>query len=171
MSDYKIISKKKFGFKEQMYAGDKGEALFKKAYKKVEKPIKTDGRKFDFYVNETETAEIKTDTYSMSKTKNFFMERFSSTQSKKPGGPWRAAEDDVDYFIYLFISDNVFYWFEPKALSKFLDDYIKSEKPIFIRNKGWETEGYKVKREDIAHLCSRKDVFDGKKLISCEEKS
>jgi len=66
---------KVFNFKDQMRIGDIGEADFIKIYEKLE-PIKSlKNRKIDFTLNNGKTIELKTDSYSMEKTPNFFMEK------------------------------------------------------------------------------------------------
>ena len=67
--------------------------------------------------------ELKTDTYLMEDTENFFMETESHG---KPGGPWRALGDGIDFFVYYYIKNNSFFWFHPKSLCKKLDKLIRS---------------------------------------------
>ena len=99
-----------FTFTQQLKTGNKGEKLLKDAF-----PFhleKSKDLKYDFYCPDTnQTIELKTDTYRLAKTENFFMERLSDIDSRKPGGPWRALQDNVDVFIYMFINDNTYYQF------------------------------------------------------------
>lgn len=148
---------KAFGFREQLAVGDKGEAWFLANYpRRLEK---LDGRKADFRVaSSLERLELKTDSYSLEKTPNFFFERFSDRDKKTPGGPWRAKQDKVDIFCYLFIASGT--WFEFRdipALVKHLDAWLKAEKPKpkTIPNRGWVTEGYAVPRNSVSGLYIR----------------
>lgn len=140
---------KTFDFKKQLTVGAKGEDLFLSLYPEVKK---ADGIKFDF-TWKNKTIELKTDTYSMEDTPNFFMEHLSDAKNAaKLGGPWRALNDGVDYFVYLYQKQKKCFWFKPAPLVKFLDEHIKTLGYKVIRNKGWSTRGYCVKREDISHL-------------------
>ena len=144
---------KTFDFQKQLKVGAKGEELFLSLYPNV---TKTDGIKHDFEWN-GKTIELKTDTYSMEDTPNFFMEHISDVKSMdspktKMGGPWRALEDGVDYFVYMFSKQKKCFWFRPKDLVKFLDEHIKTLGYKVIRNKGWTSRGYAVAREKVSHL-------------------
>ncbi len=141
-----------FKFKDQLSVGGSGEALFLSLHPWLNK---ADGIKFDFERN-GKTIELKTDTYSMKRTPNFFMERFSDTDRGTNGGPWRAAYDDVTYFVYMYQVEKVCYWFDSKELVRFLDEYCKSKRLVEIPNKSWMTTGYLVPRLDVEHLVLKK---------------
>ena len=140
-------------FKAQLKVGDRGEELFLERY-----PRKIEiypGREYDFTVKSSrETIELKTDSYNMKKSDNFFFERYSDVTKKNPGGPWRAKKDKVDIFCYYFVRHNLWYEFRDiPELVKRLDKLTKQQSLIFIKNKGWTTGGYKVKRSDVEDLC------------------
>ena len=137
-----------FNFKDQHAVGNAGEALFKAIYPRV---TQTDGILFDFECG-GKGIEVKTDSYSMNDTGNFFMEAVGSTGNGKLGGPWRAAKDNVEFFVYLYIKQKKFFWFRSKELAKFLDDYCKNLNPLSIDNGTWVTLGYLVPRKDVQHL-------------------
>jgi hypothetical protein len=137
-----------FDFKEQLDIGAEGERVFHSLYPKLNK---ADGIKFDFELN-GHTVELKTDTYSMDRTPNFFMENVSDIDSGKIGGPWRAAQDNVDFFVYMFIQQKKCFWFRSKPLVQFLDEYCKDLYLVKIPNKGWTATGYKVPRYAVEHL-------------------
>jgi len=142
-----------FDFKQQHAVGASGEKLFLLNY---QGSTQGDGRKVDL-VFEGETVELKTDSYSMDDTANFFMERYSDVDTLKEGGPWRAV--DCDWFVYLFINQKTFFWFRPKELCAFLDEYTKDKKPKMIPNKGWTTVGFTVPRKLCEPFCARQDTF------------
>lgn len=148
-----------------MRIGDIGEADFIKAYEKLEPTKDPKNRKIDFFLNNGKTVELKTDSYDMDKTPNMFME-YETVTSKKTilGGPWRSKEHEVDFFVYYYMKNKVFFWFEPIDLCKTLDKYIKSEKvkPIAIQNrsstndgKGFKSFGYKIPREALVKVLLR----------------
>lgn len=138
---------KVFNFKEQLEAGNSGERMFL-LYYGPRTPVKSVADlAFDFTIDGDKKLELKTDTYSMTKTNNFFMERFGSVKTMKSGGPWRAKEDKLDFFVYCFEKEKTFFWFEPESLCKILDEFIKKSSYVEIRNSGWTTRGYKVPRE------------------------
>lgn len=153
-----------FSFEEQLEAGNQGETIFLEAYNKFG-VTKADGRIFDFKIGD-KTIELKTDTYELSKTPNFFMEYYSDTKNQKMGGPFRANNDNVDYFVYFFINGGIFYWFQAKPLAQHLNEYILDKSYILVQNRNWTTLGYKIKRSQIKHLCLRKDKYVEKKLTN-----
>lgn len=145
-----------FTFKKQLGVGSTGENMFLEYYK--DDASKADGRIFDL-TYKGKTVELKTDTYSMEKTTNFFMERYGSIEDGKEGGPWRAANDKVDYFVYFFIADKTFFWFESAPLVKFLNEHIKTMRGKTVPNRGYSSLGYAVNREDVKHLLIKQDKF------------
>ena len=88
----------------------------------------------------------------MTETPNFFMEHLSDIKSGKLGGPWRALQDNVDYFVYMYLAERKCFWFKPKPLVEFLNTYIKTKSYKVIRNRGWSSHGYTVPRESVEHL-------------------
>jgi hypothetical protein len=145
------MSKKPFDFKEQIAIGDVGQRLFIQHY---HTPIVQFGpHKADFKrLSDGKLVELKTDSYDMGKTENFFIERFSSFNTKSPGGPWQSKEKRVPIFCYFFIKNGVYFEFDTKELVKFLDPIAEKAGLIFIPNKGWTTAGFKVPREKLKHL-------------------
>lgn len=139
---------KTFDFKEQLKIGDRGEKIFLELYPDAKKE---DTKKYDFSFR-GKTVELKTDTYKMEDTPNLFMEHIADIKTGKMGGPWRALGDEVDYFVYMYLNEKVCYWFEPKPLVEFLEEYIKTVGYKTIRNKAWTSRGYTVPREKIEHL-------------------
>ena len=140
---------KTFDFKKQLKVGARGEELFLSLYPQI---TKADGIKYDFTMGD-KTIELKTDTYSMDKTPNMFMEHLSDTKNtEKVGGPWRALNDGVTYFAYMYIEQKQVFWFHPKELVDFMNEYIKQASYKVIRNKGWTSIGYAVPREKLKHL-------------------
>ena len=87
------------------------------------------------------------------------MERYGSVEDSKVGGPWRAAQDNVDYFVYFFLSNKTFFWFEPKPLVQFLDEYTRNMRGKTVANRGYSSLGYAVPRDACDHLLIRKDKF------------
>jgi hypothetical protein len=146
-------NEKEYDFEKQKKVGDRGEKMFLTYYPECEKG---DGIIADFYFDK-QKVELKTDTWKMSETENFFMERFSDTKTEKLGGPFRAAAEGAEWFVYLYIKDKVFYWFRVSTLVPFLENYIKTLKYKTVRNKAWITTGYAVPRAAIEHLAERKD--------------
>jgi hypothetical protein len=137
-----------FKFNDQLSVGGSGEELFLSLHPWLNK---ADGIKFDFE-RDGKTVELKTDTYSMKSTKNFFMERYSDTDRGTPGGPWRAAKDNVSYFVYMYLPQRTCFWFDSKQLVSFLDEYCKDQRLVEIPNKTWLTTGFLVPRTAVKHL-------------------
>lgn len=144
---------RQFGFKEQLEVGQNGENIFVERY-----PYKLTvhpGRDGDFIDSKGRKIELKTDTYCMSKTPNFFIERYSDVHKKSPGSLWQAHEHGCDIFVYMFIKNNTYFIIKdiPAAL-QILDDYYESNPSlVYVKNRGWVTGGLKVPRELL------KDVY------------
>ena len=153
---------KTWNFKVQLELGDRGEQLFLERYpRKIEIHP---GREWDFTVKSSrEKIELKTDSYNIDKSKNFFLERYSDINRKTPGGPWRAHKDKIDIFCYYFVRHNIWFEFrELPALIERLDDLTKKKGLVYIKNRGWTTGGYKVKRSDLEEFYTVWE-FDPKK--------
>ena len=149
-----------FSFEEQLKVGDRGEALFLKNYPAELEIFK--GREYDFICKKTkDKIEIKSDTYDINKTEFFFFERYSDVHKETPGGPWRTYKDKVDRFCYVFVNNNKCFEFaDVKSLIKRLEWLTKKMGLVYIKNRGWTTAGYKIKREDVRDLYSEWDWDD-----------
>lgn len=149
---------KTFGWEEQLDIGHSGEQLLLHGYH--EPLVFASVLTYDFRgVTDGRKIELKTDTFSMSETPNFFMERWSRDDEKRhPGGPWRARRSRVDTFVYLFIRDGIYFEFRDiKALCSKLDEWIDATgaKERRIRNKHFVTVGYTVPRDILLDLCKQ----------------
>lgn len=136
-------------FGKSLAVGKRGEALLLAAWPELI-PI-PGGRKGDFTLDGVKV-ELKTDSYKLDKTENFFIERWSDVDKKKPGGPWQSKEHEAVIFVYFYSSDMVAYIFNTVKLVKALEGIIKGLKPVNIPNIAWTTVGYKVPREALKHL-------------------
>lgn len=147
------MSKGSWDFKEQLKVGDRGEELFLENYPK--KLTIYPGKEYDFTCESGAKIELKTDTYNINKTENFFLERFSDLERETPGGPWRAANDGIDIFCYMFVRHNIWFQFEDvPALVQRVDEILEGRKGglVYIKNRGWVTAGHKIKRVDLEDL-------------------
>lgn len=151
------MSKKVFDFKTQMAIGDIGESHFCSRYAFLT-PKKSEERAIDFHLSDGKSVELKTDDYPIEATANFFME---ITSHGKLGGPYRAHQDNIDFFVYYFLKNQTFFWFDTKTLCPKLDELIKSNrfKIKIIKNKGWSAEGYAIPRAELESVLLKKDVF------------
>lgn len=147
-----------FGFKNSRNIGTIGENLFVKSYPKLN-PQKSKNSKYDFKLKDGTTTELKTDTYSMDDVENFFMEALSNIKTETLGGPWQAYKNKIDHFVYLFLADKTFFWFEPKSLCAELNKLIKDLKPVKILNKRYETLGYKISRIALKKIIIKEEAF------------
>lgn len=152
------MNKKPFSFQKQLKFGKNGESLFCEYYHK-ENAKNVNCREFDCYINGNEKCEIKTDSYSMDKTENMFIEKIGNDQNNKPGGPFLSVLHDIKYFVYYYINDNTFFWFKPQDLVDYIDKNMHKLKEKKIFNYGYSSIGYLIKRDDISHLIIRKDKF------------
>ena len=149
-----------FDFKEQMVVGDVGEKDFVRCYPNLT-PQKSKNLAWDFNLNTGMTVELKTDDYPMSKTPNFFMETVSDTKSGKLGGPFRAFDDGVNFFVYYFLRDKTFFWFETDKLHAKLKELIETGQfPLkSVQNRNWVTQGYAIPRKLLESIIHHQDYF------------
>lgn len=150
---------KVFGFQKQLKQGEKGEQYFIKCYHNLS-PRKSSAREVDIFINENEKVELKSDSYPESETENFFMELVGSTKTGKLGGPHLSVQNNVDFFVYHYTVDKTFYWFDPRALVKFIDENGHEFQKREIMNRGWSSLGLLIPREKISHLLIKKDKFE-----------
>jgi hypothetical protein len=140
-----------FSFQKQLQVGSLGEDLLIRYYHMP--IIKSQDRKYDFLcVHTGHKIELKTDSYDITRTPFFFFERYSNSQKETPGGPWRAVQDRVPIFVYMFVKNNRYFVFKDmkKLLKKIDRDADKGIiQPVLIRNKGWVTSGFKIDRMSI----------------------
>jgi hypothetical protein len=140
-----------FSFNKQLNTGNLGESLFYQAH--CGTLNRTDGRKNDFQVKETgEGLELKTDTYSMAKTPNFFIEHISNESKGSPGGPWQSLANGTPNFVYFFVSDLTCFQFKTDELCARLDLIIPTLKPVRVENPKYTTIGYRVPRDTLADI-------------------
>lgn len=148
----KPAEKKVWSFQEQLVVGDRGQELFQEYYPK--KITVYPGHDGDFVeVSSGKKIELKTDTYNMHKTANFFIERWSSLYEEKPGSLWQAYGHGCEIFCYMFVRHNTWFQFNdiPAALDK-LEKMTATKGYIFIKNRSWITAGYKIPREALSDL-------------------
>ena len=120
------MADKVFNFNDQRRIGDIGESDFVRVYKKLKPKKSKTNFQIDFTLSNGKTVELKTDSYDMEKTPNFFMEQKTiSEKSSNLGGPWRAKDHKIDYFVYYFLKNKVFFWYDPIPLCEFLDKFVK----------------------------------------------
>lgn len=153
-----MTQSKKWDMKTQLGVGAKGEKLLLKHWPEpVQKHPVFKGP--DFIDMHDKVIELKTDTYEMENTPNFFIERWSDLEKKKLGGPWQAYEKGVHIFVYLFIKNKTWFIFrDMPALIARLDKLTESAYGINIPNKGWTTQGYRVKRSDLQDLYTQEKL-------------
>jgi hypothetical protein len=132
-------------FKKSLGVGALGELLFQQSNPSLER---LDGYHGDFIDKKTgEKTELKTDTYAMAATPNFFMELYSDKHKLKEGGPWQARGHECTYYSYFYIQDLTLFTFKVNELIIKLEELRPSLKKMDIPNKAWITQGLLVPRE------------------------
>ncbi len=112
-----------------------------------------DGRKSDFIdIRTRRRVELKTDSYDMNNTGNFFIEQWSDVDKMKPGGPQQALLHNSELWVYLFIQNKTYFVFETQELVDFMKENAHKYPLVTINNRSWTTVGLKVPRADVAHL-------------------
>lgn len=145
---------KVFDFRKQLKFGQEAEELFQKYYPRRLEPAKD--LTYDFLISSSrQKLELKTDSYNMLKTGNFFMERFSDVRKRSPGGPWRSVKDKIDIFCYLFSQNRT--WFEFRKIPELVEELnilTKDTQMTYVKNRTWVTGGFLVPREKLLNLCT-----------------
>lgn len=150
----------KFDFREQLQVGQQGEQDFLEHY--PEELTIHPGYDGDFILPCGGKLELKTDTYSMAKTSNFFIERWSDFHRKKPGFVWQAREHGCTRLCYYFVRDSTYFEFRDlEALQKRLEELTEGMSYIMVKNKGWLTVGYKVPRAALEDLYEEWEIQEG----------
>ncbi len=144
-------------FQSSLALGQIGETLYYQSHEgKLEK---LDGFQSDFKMVETGTlVELKTDYYAMSKTPNFFIERYSNLEKQTPGGPYQAITHGSTMFVYFYVRDLTFYQFETSNLIEAFYRILPTLKPTEVRNSTYITQGYLVPRVML------KDIYQERKI-------
>lgn len=139
-------------FKNSLAIGKAGEATFIALAAAVGIDlVGTDGRKGDTIGPGGHKWEIKTDSYDMLKTGNFFIETWSDLDNLKPGGPTQALLHDCKYFAYYFSLNKQAFVFDTADLCLQLQN-VPLGRPRYIKNARWTTVGYAVPRSLLKHL-------------------
>jgi hypothetical protein len=144
-----------FGFATQLKIGDSGESAFMKCYPEL-KPRNAETRDYDIIIRKNESVELKSDTYP---PKNLFIERYGNISTKADGSIWKCSKLDIDWFVYYFIKERLFLWFEPNKLMNFIDKNLFMFENRTIRNKTYSALGYIIPKEKIQKFIIREDKF------------
>lgn len=141
-----------FSFETQLKLGNEGEQIFFDKYKDYfEKNNSQNVMAPDFINKKTGAlAEIKFDNSTRAARdsnklqKNFFVEMFSNSREMTLGGPFRAVEEGVDYYVYMFKEPFRIFIFDAVKFKNKAARIINEEnyKPKPVKNKTWYTSGY-----------------------------
>ena len=140
-----------FYFDKSLKVGKEGEDRFFNHFSG--RLIKADGLKYDFVTVDGLTLELKSDSYDMEKTENFFFERYSDFERKTPGGIWQSKSNEVDLFVYYFPQNDYFYCGNVNDIVESVETLQLDEKDLLkIPNKSWTTAGWKIKRDLLTEV-------------------
>lgn len=139
----------KADFRKDLAKGHSGEIAFLERCNHQLK--RTDGRKGDFELDNGDILELKADSYDHALTPNLFLELIS--YGDKVGGPAQAKAHGCKYFAYFFVNSGHLYLFKTNQLVAWLDKHQHKYGRVFIKNKGYTTQGIKVRKIDVMHLC------------------
>lgn len=137
-------------FQTSLAKGKAGEALILKLWPEL---MATDGRKGDFLLGADKLkVEVKSDSYGLHGSPNFFFERYSNASKGSPGGPWQALAHGCNLFVYFYPSDRVAFIFDTVIVVNLLNQLITSLQPVEVQNRGYTTIGFKVPRSELEGL-------------------
>lgn len=136
-------------FYSDLARGKAGEQLL--AEKFPELLIQLHGTGPDFRILGSQThLELKTDSYDMQKTPNFFME--TESRPGHLGGPFQALAKGSKYFIYYYVQNDKYFIFDTAQLVDFLRQRIGQYEERAIENRNYLTKGILVPRKDLEAL-------------------
>lgn len=142
-------------FQSSLKAGQAGEELFHSLMPHL---TRLDGRKSDFIDKMTgETYELKTDSYSMDSTPNFFIEFMSNIEKGTKGGPWQAKANASTFFVYMYPKSKTMFIFKTDLLVNVLECMVQDFKMIHIPNRTWTTGGFKIHRDALKEYAYKKE--------------
>ncbi len=152
-------------FKADLVRGKRGEAFLVDHIPALDWPPPGE-RKYDLFdTGDHRTVEVKTDSYALTDSPNFFMEqrtRVAGQAGMLLGGPWRAAADGVDTFAYLYYSPTrdpergTCYWFDDvPALVEHLDKHLGEYQTRRVRYGVLTAVGVLVPRKSLRHLARK----------------
>lgn len=135
-------------FKKDLARGVAGEELLLSLW-----PIlkRTDGRTGDFLLR-GKKMEVKSDSYGIGGSPNFFMERYSNVGKQSNGGIWQANEHSCSYLFYWYPSDKIGWLFNVKKLLAYMNKNESNFRKVYVNNVNYCTLGYLVKRDELALL-------------------
>ena len=143
-----------FDFHTQLKLGDEGERIFMKHFGNLFHKNNNKNVKLPDFIhkNTGALAEIKYDDSprAIRNAKNFqvnfFVELYSNSKFKSLGGPFRAVEEGVDYYVYIFKEPFRIFLFDAVKFRDTASTLIGSKKykDLFIKNKCWHTQGYAI---------------------------
>ena len=138
-----------FQFNRQLKIGDQGEAWL---FENYHTPLtRYEPHAYDFVDHLGRPLELKTESRSLESTPNFFIERWSDMDKKKPGGPWQSIEKGVEVLVYLFLPSQTYFVFDSLPLLIHTVEELDL-KPKVIQNVRYRASGFVVPREALSHL-------------------
>jgi hypothetical protein len=143
-------------FQADLSRGRIGELAFIHACQGTVEPL--DGREGDARVVGTRTKlEVKSDSYDMDRTTNFFMEKYRS--GNRPGGVYQSLEHGCKYYIYIYVPNAEIFIFDCAALAERLDLLHDSRNLTLtsVGNGSYTTRGLKVHRDWVTDLMLNPD--------------
>lgn len=138
-----------FGFHEQNTIGKRGEELFLQLYPKwqannvgqhCKEPdfVDAGGRKLELKFDVSARARRDQKGYQT----NFFMETVSNNRKQTAGGVFRAQQEGVDFFVYMFESPFRMFVLDVHKTAATVLKLMPHYRTIRIRNQHYWTEGY-----------------------------
>ena len=123
--------------------------------------IRLDGRKADFITPDGELMELKTDSYNMSSTDNFFIELLSDIDRNAPGGPAQAALHGSSLWCYMYSQNETMFVFNTFELLERVKTLVATGlyRTVDIPNKSWTTRGVLIPRAVLIDLATVK-IFE-----------
>lgn len=147
-----------FGFHEQNAIGQRGERLFLGQHPEWSaNNLNEHCKEPDFKDEHGRKLELKFDVSPRARRDkngaqlNFFMETISNDTKQTPGGVFRAQQEGVDFYVYMFEQPFRMFILDVNKTAKRVQDLIDTGwyRKCRIKNRYYYTEGYPLPIEEF----------------------
>lgn len=126
--------------------GDVGEKDFLNTFPLYRKIDDSQMYEADFVDPAGNTIELKTDYYSMQKTPNLAVERYSNIEKGTPGGPYRHS-DKLTHWVYYYKKNGVFLFYDALQLIEVIEELEPTL--VTVKNSTYTTGIYLIPRREV----------------------
>lgn len=123
---YRIYRHDKEVFQVSLKQGSDAERLFNELYPNLKRLSKSYEADFS-YTKDGVTKYYELKTSFLNNPRNFYIEKYSNPSIFRLGGPFKAKEQGIDYFIIWLKKEGKIFWFNTIKLINKIEDLIKAQ--------------------------------------------